>query len=115
MAAAPITGKSIAIKSAGMAIALLTVSPFTAVRMRLVVEVLRPLLLRDRNAFGSRAEPPQQRIDSDCDDAENRDLAERVECAEVHQDDVDDVGAAALRISVLDKETRDALRLRAAS
>ena len=29
MAAAPMTGKSMAIKSAGIAIALLTVSPFT--------------------------------------------------------------------------------------
>ena len=71
------------------------------------------LLFRDRNAFGSRSEPPQQRIDSDRDDAEHRDLAERVERAEVDQDDVHDVGAATPRIGVLDKEASDALRRRA--
>jgi hypothetical protein len=45
---------------------------------------------------------------------ESRDLAEGVESA-VHQDDIDDVGAAALRKSVLDKEACDALAAAGAS
>ena len=40
------------------------------------------------------------------DDAEHGDLAEGVEAAEVDQDDVDDVGAAALGIGVLEEVGR---------
>ena len=64
--------------------------------MAVVIDVLGALLLGNRDAFGSRAEPAQQGVDSQCDDAEHGDLAERVEAAEVDQDDVHDVGAAAL-------------------
>ena len=43
------------------------------------------LLLRHGDAFGSRAEPAQQGIDGQCDDAQHRDLTERIEGAEIHQ------------------------------
>ena len=95
--------------SAGTAMASLTVSPFWRSGCAVVVDVLGALLLGDRDALGGRAEPPQQGVDGQRDDAEHRDLAERVEAAEVDQDDVHDVGAAALRVGVLDEEARDAV------
>ena len=113
MAATLITGKSSCHDERGDGHRALERVAFLTVRVRLVVEILAALLLRHGNAFGSRAESPQQRIDGERDDAEHRDLAERVEAAEVHQDDVHDVGAAALRVGVLDKEARDAVRRRA--
>ena len=90
--------------SAGVAMASLTVSPFRRSGWASSCEVLGALLLGDRDAFGRRAEPPQQGVDGQRDDAEHGDLAEGVEAAEVDQDDVHDVGAAALRIGVLDEE-----------
>ena len=80
-----------------------------AVRVAVVIDVLGALLLGNRDALGSRAEPPQQGVDGQRDDAEHRDLSEGVEAAEVDQDDVHDVGAAALDVGVLHEEARDAV------
>ena len=111
-ATAPITGKSIDIMSAGIAIARLIVSPLRRSGSASSSLSCALLFFENRDAFGRRSESPQQRIDSDRDDAEHRDLAERVERAEVDQDDVHDVGAATPRIGVFDKEASDALRRR---
>ena len=53
-----------------------------------------------------RPEAAEQREDREPDDAEHGDLAEGVEGAEVDQDHVDDVGAAALGIGVLEEVGR---------
>ena len=42
-----------------------------------------------------RPESPQERVDRQGDDAQHRDLAQRVEAAEIDEDHVDDIGAAA--------------------
>ncbi len=52
---------------------------------------------RQLQAFQRRPEASQQRIDGQGDDAQHRDFAEGIEAAEVHQYDVDDIGAAAHR------------------
>ena len=63
------------------------------------------LLLRGSvDALGRRPEAAQQRVDGQRHGAEHRDLAERVEAAEVDQHHVDDVGAAAFGQRALEEE-----------
>ena len=81
-------------------------------RLMLETVALRP---RQRDALRRRAEAAQQRVDGQRHDAEHRDLAQGVEAAEVHQDHVDDVAAAAVRQRVLQEEPRDAFAGAAAS
>ena len=77
-----------------------------AVGLGLVEGVLPALLLGRADAVGRRPEAAQQGEDRERDDAEHGDLAQRVEAAEVDQDHVDDVGAAALRIGALEEVAR---------
>ena len=83
-----------------------------AIGMRVVINVLGMLLFGNGNAFGRRTEAAQQRIDSQCYDREHGDLAQCIEAAEIHEDDVHYVGSAALCVSVLDEIPRNAVRSR---
>src|SRR5689334_18701469 len=49
----------------------------------------------------------EQRVDADGGHRQHSDLAERIETAEVHQDDVDDVAAVRQRLALLGKILRD--------
>ena len=91
------------------------VSPDLAVRLGLVEGVLDALLLGRLDAVRRRPEAAQQREDGQRDDAEDGDLAQRVEAAEVDEDDVDDVGAAAFGIGVLEEEAARSCPAAAAS
>ena len=74
---------------------------FLAVRMVVVEGILDALLFRRFQAFGGRAEPQEQGEDGQRDDAQHGNLAQRVEAAEIDEDDVDDIGAAALAIGAV--------------
>ena len=76
---------------------------------RVIIDVLGALLFGNRDAFGGRAEPPQQGVDGQCDNPEHRDLAQGIEAAEVDQNDVHDVSAAAFCVGVLDEIPRNAV------
>ena len=78
------------------------------VGMGAVIDVLKMLLLRPFQIVGCRAEATQQREHGQRHDAQHGDFAQRVEAAEIHQDDVDDIGAAAFGIGVLQKISGDA-------
>ncbi|MCY1425579.1 hypothetical protein D9M71_413700 [compost metagenome] len=56
-----------------------------------------------------QAQPLQQGMDTDAGDCQHADFAEGIEAAEVHQDDVDHVGATAARHAVVEEEAGDAL------
>ena len=79
-----------------------------AIIMFVVERVLDLLLLGQADGFLRRAEAAQQREDRQRDDAEHGDLAEGVEAAEVDEDDVHHVGAAALGVGVLEEPGGDA-------
>src|SRR3546814_12790136 len=70
---------------------------------RLVERMRAPLLVGQLDAFGRWAETAQQGEDGQRDDRQHGDLPQRVEAAEIDEDDVDDIGAPAARIGVLDK------------
>ena len=80
-----------------------------AVGLGIVVGVLDALLLGQPDAVGRRTEPAQQGEDGERDDAEHGDLAQRVEAAEVDQDDVDDVACRRLRVGALEEEVARSL------
>ena len=87
--------------------------PDRAVLLRFVIGVLASLLHRGADAFRRGAETAQQREDGEADDRQNGDLAQRIEPAKIDQDDIDDIGAAALRIGALHEEAGDAVGQRA--
>src|SRR3546814_2866838 len=76
----------------------------------IVERVLLALLLGYLDAFGRRAEPSEQGEHRQRHDREQGDLAIGIEGPEIEEDDVDDVGAATARISVLDERARQAVR-----
>ena len=83
-----------------------------ALRSRLVIAVggvLHALLAGIGQGVVGGTEAAQQGEDRQADNAQNRDLAEGVEGAEVHQDDVDDVAPARVLVGVLDEEARNPL------
>ena len=67
---------------------------------------------RGRSALGGGTEAAQQRVHGQRHDAQHRDLAEGIEAAEIHQDHVDHVGAAAVRQRALDEVRGDRVALR---
>src|SRR3546814_20951191 len=71
---------------------------------------LLALLLGYLDAFGRRAEPSEQGEHRQRHDREHGDLAIGIDGPEIDEDDVDDVGAATARTSVLDEIARPALR-----
>ena len=89
-----------------------TVSPSARSGRALVIGALVALLLRDVDAVGRRAEAAQQRVDGERHHGEHGDLAQRVEAAEVDEDHVDDVGAAAFGVGALQEVLRDGVRER---
>src|SRR5690606_25930144 len=79
-----------------------------ASRLRTAVHLaLDSLLLRAFDAVGSGAKAAEQREGGQRHDAEHRDLAERIEAAEIDEQDVDDIASASLQIGVLEEVCSD--------
>ena len=70
-------------------------------------QLVEGLLRGQRHAFGGGAEAAQQRIAGQRHDPQHRDLAQRVEGAEVHKDHVDGVRPSALGIGVAAEPVAD--------
>src|SRR5690606_8584934 len=81
--------------------------------LSLVVGALDALLLRSVDGVRRRAKPSQKREDGERDDTQDRDLAERVEAAEVDENYVDHVTATTLAVRLFDKEAGDGVGRRA--
>src|SRR5690606_41722613 len=77
--------------------------------LALVVGMLLTLLDGRQDALFRRPETTQEREYRYGDDRENGDLPQGVECAEIHQNDIDDVGAATTRVGILEEIARNSV------
>ena len=78
----------------------------------IIVFVLAAPLRGNSTAFGCGAKPAKQRVDGEGDNADDRDLAECIEAAEIDQNDVHHIGPAGLAPRHFQERSRASLRLR---